>query len=172
MLDLRLRYEGNGVFRPASKLDFEDCCRELGQGDLIRARVTRARSVSQNAYFHALIEAAWDNQRGGPQLPSWRHLKSWLLIQVGHCDVKEFDARAMTSEVAAWLRRTFDTLDFTTDGKTIFVKTAKSVSFHATGSKEMSRIVDQVTAIICTDIVPGVDPASIMDMAKAKVKAA
>lgn len=166
MLDLRLEYVGGGQFRTRSKLDYELCCSELENGEHVRAKVTHQRSVRQNDYFHGLIEAAWENQRGGPQLPSWRHLKSWLLIQVGHCDVRQFSARAMTPDVAAYLRQQFDTVDFTTDGKSIFMKTAKSVSFKATSGDEMSEIVDKVVAIICTEIVPGVDPETIMSMAR------
>ena len=166
MLDLRLEHIGGGQFRPRSKLDYELCCKELEPGEHVRAKITHQRSVRQNDYFHALIEAAWESQRGGPQLPTWRHLKSWLLIQAGHCDVKQFALNAMTAEVAAHLRRTFDTLEFTTDGKSIFMKVARSVSFKATNSAEMKEIVDKVVAIICTEIVPGMDPDTIMNQAR------
>lgn len=170
MLDLRLEHVGGGQFRTRSKLDYELCCSELEPGEHVRAKVTHQRSVRQNDYFHALIEAAWENQRGGPQLPSWRHLKSWLLIQVGHCDVKRFDARAMTPAVAEHLRRCFETVDFTTDGTSILMKTAHSVRFGAGGASadEMSQIVERVVALICSDIVPGCTPDAIMTMAREK----
>lgn len=171
MIDLRLTYEGNGVFRAIGKLDHELCANELEQGERVRAKVTRQRSVRQNDFFHALIEAAFENQRGGPSLPSWRHLKSWLLIQADHCTVKRFRADAMTPQVAAYLRTLFDTVDFTADDEWIYFKVAKTVAFQgptAPDSEEMGRIVDKVVAIICTEIVPGLKPEEILELAKEK----
>lgn len=175
MLDLRLKYMGGGTFQTATKLDFELAADEYEQGETVRAKTSHARSVRQNAYFHALVEAAWENQRGGPRLPSWRHLKSWLLIRAGHCDVKRFEPEAMTREVAAFLRVAFDTIDVTADAKTgeIIVKVARSVRFGqgGPGHDKMCEVVDRVVALICDPhdgIVPGMDPASIMDHAKAR----
>lgn len=168
MLDLRLEHVGGGQFRTRFKLDFDLCAAELEPGEHVRAKVTKQRSVRQNDYFHALIEAAFENQRGGPVLPSWRHLKGWLLIQVGHCDVKQFSARSMTPDVAAYLRKQFDTVDFSTDGQSIFMKTARSVSFKACDAEAMGKAVDDVVALICTDIVPGCSPDEILKMAKEK----
>lgn len=167
-IDLRLVHVGGGRFQAASKLDFELCCKELDNGERVRAKVTHQRSVQQNEFFHALVEAAFENQRGGPQLPSWRHLKHWLLIKAGHCDVTRFDPGSMTPAVAAWLRKTFDTVDFTTDGHSIFMKVARSVSFKSATADEMRHVVDSVVSIICEEIVPGCTPEQIMDMAKQK----
>jgi len=166
MLDLRLKYLGGGKFQTAGSLDFDLCGKELDEGETVRARVTHQRSVKQNAFFHALIAAAWENQRGGPQFPSWEHLKGWLLIKVGHCDVKQFAANAMTAEVARHIRLTNPMADFTTDGESIFMKTAKSVSFKSTSAEEMAPVVDAVVALICSEIVPGVTPAQLLGMAK------
>lgn len=172
MIDLRLEYVGGGTFRCRSKLDFELCGQKLRDGEKVRAKITNQRSVKQNEFFHSLIELAWENQRAGPQLPSWRHLKSWLLIQVGHCTVKEFDPRVLGPSVASYLRQVFDTVDFTSetvgDREIIRMKVAKTVNFKEVSSEEMSEIVDKVVAIICTDIVPGSSPDEILNMAKAK----
>lgn len=165
MPDLRLRYEGNGAFRVASKLDLELAERTFQPQEFVRAKASRQRSVRQNDFFHALIEAAFDNQRGGPLLPTWRHLKSWLLIQAGHCDVTTFEPSAMTPAVAKALRATFDNVDFTHDGRRIYMKVARSVRFDGPDSDEMSAIVDRVVEIIAAHIVPGVDPASLLAMA-------
>lgn len=169
-LDLQLEYIGGGGFRTRSRLDFELAEKTFGAGERVRAKVTHQRSVTQNAFFHAVIQSAFDNQRAGPFLPSWKHLKSWLLIKVGHCDVKQFSPEAMKPEVAAYLRGIFDTVDFTTDGKSIWMKTAKSVSFKELGSDGMKRIVDEVIEVICTDICPGIDPDELRINADEKVR--
>lgn len=175
MLDLRLRHMGGGTFQTATRLDFEAAVAEYGEGETVRAKTSHARSVRQNAFFHALVEAAYENQRGGPKLPSWRHLKSWLLIRAGHCEVKRFEPEAMTPEVARFLRSTFDTIHVTVDRRTneILVKVARTVQFGKDGpsADEMGEVVDRVVALICdpTDgIVPGMDPAAIMDHAKSR----
>ena len=103
-IDLQLEHIGGGQFRCRSKLDFELASENFAKGERVRAKVTRLRSVKQNAFFHAIVETAFENQRAGPLLPTWRHLKSWLLIKIGHCDVKEFEPKAMTPAVAAYLR--------------------------------------------------------------------
>lgn len=170
-LDLQLEYLGGGGFRTRSKLDFELASKEFEQGERVRAKVTRQRSVRQNAYFHALIETAYDNQSAGPLLPTWRHLKSWLLIQVGHCDVKAFSPESMKPEVAAYLRSMFETVDFTTDGKSIFMKTARSVNFtNGANAEEMKAIVDQVIEVIVTSICPGMDANQLRSVADEKVR--
>lgn len=171
MLDVYLIHAGGGALRPASKMDFELITGSVGPNEKVRAKITKRRSVQQNEFFHALIEAAFENQRGGPNLPTWRHLKSWLLIKAGWCDVYEFPPDAMTPQVAAILRRVFDTVDFTTDGKKIWLKVARSVRFHGgADSDEMREIVDQIVEIITTEIVPGVKPDDLLNMARDRVK--
>lgn len=168
MIELGLIYNGNGTFRLRTHFDFKLCQKNFEDGEALRAKVDHQRSVKQNAYFHALIQAAWENQRCGPQFPTWEHMKSWLLIQAGHCDVKHFDPGSMTPQVAAYLRNVFDTVDFTTDGNRITMKTAKSVSFKRCDAAVMKEVVDRVAEIICTDIIPGARPNELFDMAKEK----
>jgi hypothetical protein len=165
-MELQLKHLGEGRFQTASRLDFELSSKTFDQGEMVKAVVTKRRSVKQNNFFHALVEAAWDNQRGGPMLPTWRHLKSWLLINVGHCTVKEFSAKAMTPDVAAFFRTNFDTVDFSTNGRTIFVKIAKSVSFTKAEAEIMRKVTDDVVALICSDIVPGITADDLLTMAK------
>lgn len=168
MIDLRLTYEGQGIFRTAFKLDFELASSEFNQGDRVRAQVTKPRSVRQNAYFHALVQKAHENQRGGPHFETWEHMKAWLLIRCGWCEEKRFAPHSMTPEVAAWLRQQFEFLAFSVDTHTseIIVRTAKSISFKACPADKMGEIMDKSLAIICTEIVPGVDPETIFNMAK------
>jgi hypothetical protein len=64
----------------------------------------------------------------------------------------------------------FDTVDFSTDGRKIYMKVAKSVSFAKANSKDMKQVVDRVVKIICTEIVPGMDPATIISVAKGRVQ--
>ncbi|MEO0943230.1 MAG: hypothetical protein AAFY06_00110 [Pseudomonadota bacterium] len=161
MLDLRLEYAGEGNFVCRTRFDRELVDDKLKAGERVRAKVTRPRSARQNDFFHAIVEAAFDNQRAGPQFPTWRHLKSWLLIQVGHCEVKTFPVTAMTPSVAAWLRRQHDNIDFAHDGDHIYAYTAKSISFAACGGEKMDEIVDAVIVRIINDICPGMDPLAL-----------
>lgn len=167
-VQLRLIYNGNGTFRVREHLDFKICQEQFGAGEVLHAKVTHQRSLKQNDYFHALIQAAWENQRSGPHLPTWEHLKHWLLIQADHCDVFELEPSSMTPQVAAIFRKTFDTVDFTEKGGRIFMKVAKSVSFKKCDGEAMKQVVDRVVAIICEEIVPGARPQDIFEMAKTK----
>lgn len=177
MLDLRLEYAGGGQFRCGSKMDFDLCNAALVAGERVRAKVSKVRSVRQNDFFHALIQAAHENQRGGPDCPTWLHLKSWLLIEVGHCDevriatpgMTETAVRALVPGIVAALKQRVDNIGVFYDrrGAALIMRFAKSVSFRAVTSDDMKEIVDKVTAIICTTIVPGLDPETIFNMAKA-----
>lgn len=166
MIDLRLEYQGGGQFRTANRASF-DACHQIEPGERLRARLTRKRSVQQNELFHAAIELAFANQRGGPMLPSWKHLKGWLLIQVGHCDTYTFEPRAMTPQVAALLRKLFDHVDFTVNKRgEITMRVARSVSFASTDREEMGRVVDEVLALICAEIMPGTTPETLFQEAR------
>ena len=178
MLDIQLRYKGQGVFQTAASLDFRLANDELEAGEMVRARVSRLRSVRQNNLFHALIQAAFDNQRGGPDLPSWEHLKAWLLIQAEHVNEKRVfvgnlslkEAKAAGTAIAAALRGGSDYVAIAYDPNTheFVERSAKSVSFRKVTSDEMAAIMDKVVEIVCTEIVPGMDPESILNMARSK----
>lgn len=163
-MEVQLRYMGGGRFQ---SMTGQTVFGEIKIGDVLRCKITRARSNPQNRFFHSLVRHAYDNQTGdGPLLPSWEHLKYWLLIQAGHCTVQVFDPRAMTPEVAKWLRELDPAMDFTHDRNSIYAKRAKSIAFRAADQDQMNPIVDRVTEIICNDIVPGVDPDELFKMAK------
>ena len=177
-LDLRLEYVGNGTFRPASKLDFDAIAAELEQGEMVRCKVTRMRSVRQNAFFHALIQAAFENQRGGPKVETWEHMKGWLLIEAGHFDEARFSIGSISPAVAALvgggfakeMRKRWSYMGTGVDTKRseIYMRFPRSVSFAKCEAEQMKQVVDRVTAIICTEVVPGMDPETIMNMAKAR----
>lgn len=175
-LDLRLEYLGGGHYRTLGKLDFDLSEAQLEHGERVRVRVTKLRSLRQNAYFHALIDAAFENQRGGPKLESPAHLKSWLLIEAGHCDLVSFSigktpplmAALVCGGFAKVVRQRFDYVGTHVDTKRneIVMKFAKSVSFAKCDAEAMAGVVDKVVSIICTEIVPGCDPEALLNMAK------
>lgn len=155
MFELQLIYEGNGRYRAATKLDWQIGQERFGQGEIIEVRAGKKRSRKQHGWFFQMIGSAFENQRAGPQFDDSEQLRAWVLIKAGHCDVKAFQANAMTRDVAAWLRQTFRAVDFTTDGTSIFAKTPRSISFKSCGSAEMTEIANKVAEIIMAEIVPG-----------------
>jgi hypothetical protein len=182
MLDLRLEYIGNGQFRAATGLDYRLCLDKFQQGDKLKAKVTQPRSVRQNALFHALIQAAYENQRGGPRLDSWEKLKAYLLIEAGHTEERRFSIGSISPALAALVcggfaqvirqRHEYMAAGIDTQRNEVVMRFAKSVSFAKCDSPTMGAITDKVVAHICTDIVPGMDPASIMNMAREREGAA
>ena len=154
MIELSLIYSGQGRFTCASRHDFELATAGLEQGQPIRAKITKPRSLSQHRWAFHMFQAAYDNQRAGPKLPSWEHLRKWLLIQAGHCEVTTLQPYAMDRQ-AMWLMRKKFALSFETDGNYIYVKEAKSISFKACDADEMTRVANAVVDVICEQIVPG-----------------
>lgn len=179
MLDLRVSYSGGGQFQARTRMDFE-LCQSFTVGEELRAKVGRKRSVRQNDFFHGLCEAAFENQRGGPSLPTWRHLKSHLLIAAGHCEEARIglkrlpgdDVAAFVAPFAAALRRQFETVEVSYDQRRheVVMRFAKSWKFEKADGDVAKAITARVVEIICSDIVPGVSPEALMDMAKEKAR--
>lgn len=155
MIELHLIYEGGGRFRSLTKLDLMLASDKFQQGERVLAKCTKPRSGRQNRWFHAMMHDAWDNQTAGPLFDTSDRLRKWATIQAGHCDVKRFEPAAMTREVAEWLRATYDDIDFSTDGRWIYAKTAKSISYRSCDNYVMAAVADKVVDIICEQIVPG-----------------
>lgn len=179
MIELRLRYEGGGRFQTMTRLDLELAAGTFDQGEECAGKITHKRSLRQNNLFHACCEHAHDNQRAGPVLPSWRHLKQWLLIRVEHCTERRTkvgnlsiaEAKAAGAALALCLRSRDDYVAVSYDPKTFeFVeRTAKSVRFTATMSDEMGELFDKVVTVICTEIIPGMDPEAFVEHVKASL---
>lgn len=156
MIDLQLIHEGGGRFRSATKLDHGIATEKFGAGEIVIARIGKRRSVPQHNWFFSMIAAAFDNQSAGPPFDDTEQLRAWLLIKAGHCDVKVFQPRSMTREVAAWLRMTFRAVDFTMDrAGNIHAKTPRSIAFSKCGAEDMAEIANRVVDVIMADIVPG-----------------
>lgn len=175
MLDLCLRFEGKG-FVPAARTDWLLARDKLHIGQTFRARLVVPRSNKRNDFLHALIQRAYENQRGGPDLPTWQHLKAWLLIEAGHCEETRVkvgrltltEAKAAGLAIATTVRlQGREYVGVTYDGKRgeFIIRTAKSVSFHALPDEgQFAEIVDKVVAIIGAEIVPGMTPEEVFAM--------
>jgi hypothetical protein len=177
MLDLRLRYEGGGRYQAAGRLDYDLSEGEFSSGDMVRAKVMRPRSVRSNNFFHAIIEAAYENHRGGPNLASWRHLKDWLLIQVGHCNerrthvgnlsAREAKAAGMALATAVRMGEEFIAVAYDPKRGDFIARAAASTA--KLGTEEMSDVTDKVLALIVTEIMPGSTPEEILNEARVRV---
>ena len=155
MVELQLIYEGEGRLRTSSRVDLMIVNARFGAGEIIEARVGKKRSMKQHRWFFALVNAAYENQSAGRVFDNPERLRKWLLIKAGHCNVKRFDPRAITREVTAWLRATYDDIDFTHDGQWVYAKTARSIAFKEVGAADMAAIADKVVGVIMAEIVPG-----------------
>lgn len=171
MLDVRLRYQGNGRFQSHTLVDFKKISEGLEEGDVVRAKLTNARTHTQNNTLHWLAQMAWENHQPGcppdPELvPTWEHMRSWLLIAAGHCDVEEFKRGEIAPAAAERLRKRYNTVMWTVRGQTVFMKTARSTSNLS--REEFSDLLDRILDVIGTKVIPGVDMDSLKEMAKAK----
>lgn len=178
MIALRLTYMGGGRFQTRTRTDFDAAGATFEQGAPVIAKIGQRRSVRQNNLFHALIEAAWSSQRGGPRFDHWSGLKKWLLIRAGHCDETRIDlngmapavARTVAAGVASALRQSEGGSTVTTSYDTarhqLVLRSARSVRFDKTTAETMNPVVDRIVDIICTEIVPGVAHAEILEQAR------
>lgn len=171
MLDVRLRYQDDGKFQSHTLVDFKTIAAGLTPGDVVRARITLARTVTQNNTLHWLAQMAWENHQPDcppdpEQVPTWEHMKSWLLIAAGHCDVETFERGEIAPAAAMRLRKRYHTIMWTVRGDMIFMKTARSTS--NLNREEFTDLLDRILTVIGTKVIPGVDMDSLKEMAKAK----
>lgn len=181
MIEARLIYRGGGTYQTATRLDLELAERTFQVGEECAASVSHKRSVRQNNTFHMMIRYAHENQRKGNPLPSWEHLKKWLLIEVGHYAERRFQvgdlvgelttrqATAVGKMLAQALRSRDDYVAIAYSPSTgdFIERTAKSVRFTAALSDEMTELFDKVAHLICQEIIPGTEPEDLVEAAKA-----
>lgn len=185
MVDLRLRYEGSGKFTVATHLDFEEACEAFQQGDVVNASLSKPRSVNQNRFFHALIETAHENQRGGERFANWRTLKGYLLVKAGHCTERRMKLPVGTPRrvavligqgLVALMRHGPDYVGLAYDPKSNeivarFPGSMKMRGQGALGGEDANDVVDKVVGLICQEIVPGADPQLLMNDARSRIGA-
>jgi hypothetical protein len=177
MLDLRLKYEGGGRFQTAHRLDFDLAEGEFEKGAMLRAKVMRPRSIRANNLFHALCEAAYENQRSGPSLTSWRALKDWLLVEAGHVTEKRQKVGPMSKRdmmmaraLVMAMRGEHDYVGLAYDPKRGEFVVRTPASTAKLGQEQFGELLDKVLAIICTEIMPGMDPESILNEARGRTR--
>lgn len=171
-----MRYEGNGRFSGVARVDREIADDMAEPGQVVLMRLAKKRSNRQNAYFHALIQAAFDNQTAGPLPPSPAHLKAWLLCDAGHCEeyrvplasLKPEHVRNVAGTLASALKRNCDTMvtSYDTRAHELVLRVARSWSFRALGPELAAEILDKVIGVICTQVCPGMSPEDLRRHAK------
>lgn len=182
MIELKMLSKGDGSLVPASPLDRNIVLTRLEPGKAVKVAITKQRSVRQNNMFHALVQAAHDNQRAGPQCETWEHLKAWLLIRAGHCHEQRIPlgnmsaaaATQIMAPLASFTRRVTPVIEYVHDRKRneLVMRSAKSWKFSEADHERATEVLDRVIAIICADIVPGVDPMTLLDWAGVGKRAA
>jgi hypothetical protein len=177
-LTLELAYQGDGAFRTARPFDYRLAQKQLGEGELIRVNVTRGRSSKQNRMFHALIQAALDNQVHGPMLETADHMKAYLLIRAGHCNETRIplgkqsakETMFVARRMSAFLRQHYDFCETAYDDarSELVLRVAKPWRFSKTDHETANSVMERVVSEIVTNIVPGVTPDELLNMAKSE----
>jgi len=185
-VDLRLEYQGGGKFQTITKRDFETAEGEYAVGERVVSKTHRQRSVSQNNLFHALIEAAFDNQRAGPTFANWRQLKGWLLVEAEHSETDEVSlidpdrkrplslrhASFIVSGFATSIRRRLGVeyvrITYRPNRAVALLTYPKSWKFHDTDGDTAGDVMNRVVEIITQVIMPGSTVEEIMDEARSR----
>lgn len=175
MIEIQVWKHADSSLRAASPLDLK-LIQSLERGEKYIARLQKPRSLKQNNLFHGLIQRAYENQTYGPRLESWEALKGWLLVRAGHCEETAVSVKGMLPSTAAVLsgavagalrQRTVYAETLVDRARAaLIIRTPRSVSFAKADRETMQPVVDRVVDLICSEIVPGVTPEQLMDMAK------
>jgi len=183
MVNAFLIHDGGARFHAASKIDHHNLVTRFEAGSRVRAKLTAPRSLKQNNWFHAIVQVAYNNQRGGPEFADWKALRSYLLIQArwfdewtapwvavgGRKSYKMDIMRPVIAALAAGMRRRSDYTVVIADTKQelIVFRTARSFSFESCPDpEEATRIIDECVAVICSEILPGTTEEELRTMGK------
>jgi len=172
VLNVRLKHVGEGKLRAATRYDYNLILAVFDAGEELTAKLTHQRSTKQNAFFHLLIQRAFERQTQGPKLPTWQALKDWLLIRAEHCTelrhhvgpLASKEVRVIGPAIAMGLRTENDFVGVAYDRRRqeIVLRTAKSVAFRACDSEKMDELVTAVEALILQEICPGMTVEEVM----------
>lgn len=170
MFDLRLRYDGNGVFRVATKEDARITAQHVEVGEQIKAHCTKRFTATQSALFHAMCKIAFEHQiTTEPQFGSWEQLKVWIKVKAGHARRQEFP-EGLSDDVASYLLRNVDGLVVNRrKGGGLVLYIARSLT--ELNKDDMAELIDRSKLIIEQHIIPGVDLDQLMETARQKIKA-
>ena len=162
MIELRLRHDGGGQLVPASRSDLL-ACQQLPRGEVFNVKLTRPQSGKQRNTLHLLFQRTHETQKTGEVFPTWRQLKTFVLIQAGHCEVDRLPPGSINKAAAAILRKRHgDLIDFTTNPKTgvVHAKTVKTTSDLS--MDEMRVLLDKCIEIVLRDFLPGTELTDLL----------
>ena len=173
MLEMRLRYLGKGAFQTLTKDDYQTAESHYEIGDKCKSRQTSPRTAEQGAYFHAMVQLAFENQNAGPSLEHWRQLKGWLLVGIGHVrerriEVPDRDRRlaaAMGKGIAQalWSPESYAKTSYDPNTAEIVIRVPDTTKVNR---EKMSELIEATKAKIVAEIMTGADPDALFEMAK------
>ena len=163
MIDIPLKLTKTGQLIALDQRDHDLLVQTFRPGQTVRAKLTGARSVPQHRMFFALFQKAFDNMKPVASVPELRdaeHLRAWLLVEAGHCNIYTLDPEDVSKTFVDILKKEKGDVFFykRRDGK-IIVKFANSISFKSLPrSDEATTLFNECLEIICLKIVPGITP--------------
>lgn len=147
-----LRYDGEGVFSPASKYWAQLADRHYVIGAEYRLIPHEHRSVNSHNHYFASIADAWQNLPAelAVQFPSPDALRRFALIKAGFCDQHTFvcSSKAEALRLAAFIKPVDEYAVVVAKEATVIRYTAKSQSMKAMGKEEFQRSKDSVLGIV------------------------
>lgn len=161
MIELFLRYEGNGVFKCAHGVDFDEAERNVEIGRLLRAEFRRPRSDRQHRFFFKAVHEAWLNKpESDDRFETPERLRAWLLVKAGHSNMMETDADMIDERFMLFLKRLLGGIDHiffvpAHDNK-VRAYWPKSIEYGAVDQDEFNEIAQRCFDIIVTEVVRGV----------------
>ena len=156
MLELRLLHTSTGVFTTANRASLEEARTFLKPQTVYSVTLTQPSSNKQSALLHVACQLAFDNQRAGPEVASWRNLKSLVLCMVGHCTEYRFPQGSMSVEVAHVIRQGAD-MPIITQSRTGEIVMRAANTTRGMSMEDYSELLDKVLAKLSEVFVPGMD---------------
>lgn len=155
-----LRYEGDGVFVPASPHWGRQADKHYTVGEILPMAPHEGRSANSHRHYFAAVNEAWQNlpEELAARFPTSEHLRKFALIKAGYRDERTFAcaSRAEAIRLAAFIRPIDDFAVVECSATVVTVLTAKSQSMRAMGRAEFQKSKDDALAVLAAmiDVAP------------------
>ena len=139
MAELFLTRTMNGL--EARDQDAVHALRKLKLGTVVRATITKPRSLAHHRRFFAMLQTVW--QACG----DWKSTEELLIelkFRVGHVERQKVLDRATGEEIAE-------------------IITPRSISFAEMDDTEFREFTERCIRVICDEMVPGLDDQALRD---------
>lgn len=118
--------------------EFRDTLDYVGNGEIVKVKVTKSRNLTNHRRFFALLKACWNLEQISDHFDSMDDLRAWVTVRTGHCTTLHLD-------------------------DDVVVKIPKSISFSSMDDIDFTRFYNNAVNVVLNRFLPEFKPDDFLD---------